>query len=89
MVLPQSEIEDQIKKSLAGTPYEASALKQLVGGITNFIFSATLKKPLQDGTSEVVLKHGEGYVAQWTDFKLSVERCVCSPEPAACRIYLD
>lgn len=61
---------------LDGTQYACAELKPLTGGTANFIFRGVLSKPLQDGTMEVVVKHGEGYVASHPDFKLSTSRCV-------------
>ncbi|CAI4211832.1 unnamed protein product [Parascedosporium putredinis] len=65
----------ELTAQLTGTPYEALALTALSGGNANFIFHAVLKNPLPDGTREVVVKHGEGFVAANPNFKISIDRC--------------
>ena len=70
------DMEASVSRELAGTPYEASCLEKLTGGTANFIFRATLKQPLADGTTEVAIKHGEGFVAQIPSFALTTARCV-------------
>ncbi|KAI0841746.1 kinase-like domain-containing protein [Hypoxylon sp. FL0890] len=71
----REEITSKVLESLKGTPYEASSLNALSGGTANFIYRATLLKPLQDGTKEVVVKHSEDYVANNPNFKLTLSRC--------------
>ncbi|KAL6856818.1 kinase-like domain-containing protein [Trichoderma novae-zelandiae] len=69
----KQEIEDAVRRELNGTGYAVSSLEPLTGGTANFIYRARLQKPLPDGSTEVVLKHGEAYVAQHPDFKLQME----------------
>lgn len=73
------EIKNAIRKELEGTEYEVSSLTPLSGGTANFIYLARLHKPLSGGVREVVLKHGEAYVALHPDFKLEMVRCVSYP----------
>ena len=71
-----AEMEASVKAELEGTVYAASSLQPLTGGTANFIFHVKLRNPLPDGTTDVVVKHGEGYVAQNPIFTLTVSRCV-------------
>lgn len=73
------DIKDAVGKELEGTEYAVSSLTPLSGGTANFIYLAKLHKPLPGGVSEVVLKHGEAYVALHPDFKLEMVRCVSFP----------
>jgi hypothetical protein len=73
------EIKDAVKKELEGGDFAVSTLSPLTGGTANFIYLARLQKPLSGGVTEVVLKHGEAYVAQHPDFKLQMVRCVGIP----------
>lgn len=73
------QIQDAIQKELEGTEYAVASLTPLTGGTANFLYHARLDKSLPDGTSEIVLKHGEAYVAQHPGFKLKMVRCVSSP----------
>ncbi|KAM0263209.1 hypothetical protein ACHAQJ_001364 [Trichoderma viride] len=66
------EIKDAIRKELDGTEYVASEIKSLSGGTANFIYLAKLQNPLSGDVREVVVKHGEAYVAQHPDFKLKM-----------------
>ncbi|KAJ4391434.1 hypothetical protein N0V93_005051 [Gnomoniopsis smithogilvyi] len=69
------EIATRITKELASTTFGCSVLTPLSGGTANFIFKGQLLKPLDDGTTEVVVKHGEGYSASSSSLKLSTDRC--------------
>lgn len=71
---PGGKIEARVKSELDGTAYAASDLKFLSGGFTNFIYRATLERPLPDGVSAVAVKHGEGFSAFGRDYTTS--RCV-------------
>ncbi|KAK0646114.1 kinase-like domain-containing protein [Cercophora newfieldiana] len=66
---------DEIQKELSNTSYACSSLKLLSGGTANFIFKGFLTHPLEDGNQEVVVKHGEGYIASMPDFKIPTSRC--------------
>ncbi|KAI7766317.1 hypothetical protein LZL87_012555 [Fusarium oxysporum] len=57
------------------TPYAASLLEPLAGGQTNFTYRAHLVSPLDDGTAEVVAKHGEPYLALHPANAVTVNRC--------------
>lgn len=69
------QIQAAVEKELAATPYRVSSLEPLMGGTANFIYRAKLQQPLSSGVSEVLVKHGEGYVAQHPDFALTSLRC--------------
>lgn len=77
------EIKDAVRKELEGGDFSVSSLKSLSGGTANFIYLAKLQKSLSGGVTEVVLKHGEAYVAQHPDFKLKMVRCVSFPVSTA------
>lgn len=73
----REQILAKVQKELAaGSEFKASELLPLTGGTGNFIFRATLSTALPNGTSQVVVKHGEGYVASSPNFPLSTSRCV-------------
>ena len=69
-------IEVDVRKSLEGTRFEATSLTKLTGGTANWIFVAKLASPLDDGTTEVLIKHGHGFTASNPNFKLPLHRCV-------------
>ena len=71
-----SGIQNKVKKALEGINLEISSLKKLSGGSVNWIYVAKLKKPLEDGRLEVLVKHAESYMASKPDFPLSSLRCV-------------
>lgn len=71
-----SEISSRITQELAPTTFACSSLVPLSGGTANFIFKGTLVKPSEDGTADVLVKHGEAFVAQHPALKLSTLRCV-------------
>lgn len=81
------EINDQIKqkvlRSLEGTRYAVGSLEPLSGGIANFMYRGDLLEPLEDGVTKVAIKHGEGFVATNSSFKLPLDRCVCDSLPTS------
>lgn len=79
MTPPDPAITSQILDELLSTPYACSSLSRLSGGTANFVYRGTLRVPLCDpaGTSTVILKHAEEFLAGFKDFKLTADRCVC------------
>lgn len=78
--MADSEISPEtILSELSTTPYVCSSVEQLSGGTANFVFRGTLLRPRQDGTTTVVIKHTEDYIASNREFKLSAQRCVPVP----------
>ncbi|EIT80308.1 kinase-like domain-containing protein [Aspergillus flavus] len=75
--MADSEISPEtILSELSTTPYVCSSVEQLSGGTANFVFRGTLLRPRQDGTTTVVIKHTEDYIASNREFKLSAQRCL-------------
>ncbi|KAL5360180.1 phosphotransferase enzyme family protein [Aspergillus floccosus] len=74
-------IDQSVLASLTGTPYACSSLHQLSGGTANFVYRGILSKPLPDGTTTVVIKHTEDFVASNRAFKIPADRCVSLPNP--------
>lgn len=72
------KVDAAVRKGLTGTAFETSSIQRLPGGLVNWGYRATLSVPLDDGTSEVFLKHGETRVAKIPDFEVNVVRCVRS-----------
>jgi len=94
MALPANidEVKEKVLADLNSTPYACSSLTALSGGNANFIFRGSLKQKLPDGTPEVVIKHGEPYVAMSKNFEIPTSRCVslCRYQVALhCRIYAN
>ncbi|KAK5631913.1 hypothetical protein RRF57_007627 [Xylaria bambusicola] len=73
--LAREEIKSKVLTNLEQTPFAAASLRALSGGTANFIYHATLQRPLTDGTTDVVVKHSEDYVANSPTFKLTLLRC--------------
>ncbi|KAI0554921.1 kinase-like domain-containing protein [Xylaria curta] len=71
----RDEINAKVLADLETTPYAATSLQVLSGGTANFTYHASLKKPLADGTSDVLIKHSEGYIANSPSFELTLVRC--------------
>ncbi|KAI0540880.1 kinase-like domain-containing protein [Xylaria digitata] len=71
----RDEIKSKVLRDLEETPFAASSLRVLSGGTANFIYHASLKKPLADGTDDVLIKHSEGYIANNANFALTLFRC--------------
>ena len=69
-------IDDKVRKSLEGTHYDSSGVKKLAGGSVNYVYHAPLLKPLNDGSTEVLVKHGESHMARKPDFPLPMIRSV-------------
>ncbi|KAK7953591.1 hypothetical protein PG996_014483 [Apiospora saccharicola] len=72
---PQAEIQSKVLRSLEGTPFAAKSLVPLSGGTANFIYLADLAQP-HDGVAQVLVKHGEGFLASNPGFQLPTSRCV-------------
>ncbi|KAI1185491.1 kinase-like domain-containing protein [Nemania serpens] len=68
-------IKSKVLADLEQTPFAASSLRALSGGTANFIYHASLKTPLADGTKDVLVKHSEDYIANSPAFKLTLFRC--------------
>lgn len=76
---------DGVKAYLLQTPFPASNVTPLVGGIGNFTYRITLEKPFahaatpQVAISHAILKHAEPYVATNRNFPFDVVRQVSPP----------
>ncbi|KIA75730.1 hypothetical protein HK57_00465 [Aspergillus ustus] len=81
--MSDQDVKDAVAKELAESPYPCSTLTQLSGGTANFVYRGVLAEPLQDGTTTVIVKHAEDYIASNREFKLSAQRCLV--EEAALR----
>ncbi|RDW88691.1 hypothetical protein BP6252_00723 [Coleophoma cylindrospora] len=68
-------IAASVQDALKDGPYACSDLVKLTGGTANFVYRATLDTPLSDGSSTIVIKHTEGYVALSPTFTLTSTRC--------------
>ncbi|KAF9887649.1 hypothetical protein FE257_009742 [Aspergillus nanangensis] len=69
-------IQTAVLAGLANTPYACTSATQLSGGTANFVYRGILTQPLPDGTTCVVIKHTEDFVASNRNFKISAERCL-------------
>ncbi|KAF9771789.1 hypothetical protein IL306_010535 [Fusarium sp. DS 682] len=73
------DLHDQVRQKISAwlntTPYAASSLEPLTGGQTNFTYRAQLIRPQEDGTTEVVVKHGEPYMARYPANAVALNRC--------------
>ncbi|KAK9799101.1 putative Cytoplasmic tRNA 2-thiolation protein 2 [Seiridium cardinale] len=69
------QIRTKVIRSLENTRYATSSLEPLTGGIANCLYHARLTVPLEDGTAEVAVNHGEGYVVAHPDTELPLDRC--------------
>lgn len=71
-----SDIDTEVRRSLEGTKFEAREFERLPGGSVNWVFLVKLSVPLEDGTTEVLVKHGESRMATKPEFPLDMLRCV-------------
>ncbi|TPX16405.1 uncharacterized protein E0L32_004054 [Thyridium curvatum] len=69
-------IEDKVLKSLEGSRFESVALQKITEGNVNWSYVAKLCRPLDDGTEEALIKHGENFMSSKPDFALTLTRCV-------------
>ncbi|KAL3466483.1 kinase-like domain-containing protein [Aspergillus heterothallicus] len=74
--MSDQDVKDAVANELADSPYPCSTLTQLSGGTANFVYRGALAEPLPDGTTTVIVKHAEDYIASNRDFKLSAQRCL-------------
>ncbi|KAL4999276.1 kinase-like domain-containing protein [Aspergillus recurvatus] len=71
-----TEVKEAVAAELFSGPFACSSLTQLSGGTANFVYRGVLSQPLSDGTTTVIVKHAEDYLASNADFKLSAKRCL-------------
>ena len=69
-------IDEKVQKSLEGTEYASTSVKKLAGGSVNYVYRAPLLKSLNDGSTEILVKHGESHMARKPDFPLPMIRSV-------------
>ncbi|KAH6672005.1 kinase-like domain-containing protein [Halenospora varia] len=69
------KIQSDVFEWLKSTLYASTSLEPLSGGSANFIYKAHLSKALAEGTTDVVVKHGEAYMAVAPQNKVTVDRC--------------
>ncbi|KAF6815315.1 phosphotransferase enzyme family protein [Colletotrichum sojae] len=84
------DVANSIRTSLAGTPYAVSSLEPLAGGLSNFTYRAALTRGLEDGSTDVLVKHGEAYMAKFPENPITTDRCdveaACLKELAAVEV---
>jgi hypothetical protein len=75
----EDPIAARILESIRGSRLDCSALVRLVGGVANFTYRGKLITALEDGTSTVVIKHAESYIAgsPTSGFEFDPIRMVC------------
>lgn len=78
MAIPKTaeEVKAEIFEWLKTSRYASTSLEPLSGGSSNFLYRAHLSNPLEDGTTDVVIKQGKGHMAVSSADKLSTERPV-------------
>ncbi|KAI8663858.1 APH domain-containing protein [Fusarium keratoplasticum] len=69
------DVDAKVQRALVGTKFEPSSLTKLSGGSVNWIYLVKLSTPLDDGTTEVLVKHGEPWMASKPEFPLPLLRC--------------
>ncbi|KAJ3460940.1 hypothetical protein MRS44_011807 [Fusarium solani] len=70
-----TDVDAKVQRALVGTKFEPSSLTKLSGGSVNWIYLANLSTPPDDGTTEVLVKHGEPWMASKPEFPLAMLRC--------------
>ena len=70
------ETKTEVLEWLRQTPYATAILDSVSGGSANFIYRAHLLKPLENGAADVLVKHGEEYMAKYPSNRLTIDRCV-------------
>ncbi|KAK4448769.1 kinase-like domain-containing protein [Podospora aff. communis PSN243] len=83
--LPENidQILAAVKSELSGTAFSCEELIPLSGGNANYVFCAKLASPLEGGISQVLIKHGEGYLSGNTSFQLPTSRCAIESKSLA------
>lgn len=71
-----NDIQSKTETWLQGTRYASKSITPLSGGTVNFTFLVDLSEPLEDGTEQVVVKHGEPFVGHTPSYKVSLARIV-------------
>ncbi|KAF4987439.1 hypothetical protein FDECE_15429 [Fusarium decemcellulare] len=96
MATPNETFEETRLKVLAwlnGTQYAATSLRALDGGQSNFTYHARLLTPLEDGTTDVLVKHSEPYMARHSTNSVTINRClveaVCLSELKSAEVQLN
>ncbi|KKK26790.1 hypothetical protein ARAM_000374 [Aspergillus rambellii] len=74
-IMENKEVTGAVTEEVSRSIYPCSSLTQLSGGTANFVYRGVLLKALHDGTTTIIVKHAEDYVASNRDFKLTAERC--------------
>lgn len=72
----EDPIAAKVLADLKDGPYTCTSLVRLAGGSANFTYRGTLATPLPEGTSTIIIKHAEPFVAIDSSFKLDVIRSV-------------
>lgn len=70
------QLEVEVFDWLKGTRYASTSIEPLAGGSANFVYKVKLEEPLEDGTSTVLVKHGEAYMAVAPQNNMPLQRCV-------------
>lgn len=82
-----NEIEAEVRRALQDTRVEPTSLVKLEGGSVNWIFVATLSTPLEDGSSQVLIKSGQKKMASKPEFDLPLLRCVSADDKMAVPLF--
>ncbi|KAF5265472.1 hypothetical protein FOXYS1_3696 [Fusarium oxysporum] len=74
MASTHPDFDSKVQKALEGTKFQVSKLEKITGGSVNWIYKAELVRPLYNGEEEVLVKHGEPYMASKPEFALPALR---------------